>query len=167
MQRISIRNHNSIEELKEAARKTRDSAERQRINAIVKIKEGKSGLQIAEMLLVSRKAIGNWISSYNANGLKGLKTQKTGRKEGNHKWEAEIFNELAKEIDNTEQYWSVPIMNQWIQENYQQDIPHTTILYHLRKLGYSYTSARPHPYKGNPLLQEEFKKKVSKRWSKS
>ena len=76
-------------------------------------------------------------------------------------------NNLAKEIDDTEEYWSIPLMAQWIKNNYQQDIPHTTILYHLNKLGYSYTTSRPHPYKGDPLLQEEFKKKALLNWSKN
>lgn len=167
MRKIHLEEHNSIEELKEAVKKIRDGAERQRVNAIIKIKEGKSGPEIVEMLLISRKALGNWIRKYNTYGLKGLKTKASGRSDGNPKWDKQIFDELAKEIDNTDQYWSVPIMAQWIQKNYQQDIPRSTIWSHLQKLGYSYTSLRPNPYKGDPIAQQEFKKKASESYSKN
>lgn len=167
MRRINLENHNTLKELKDAAKKTKEIEERIRINAIVKVKEGKTGPQIVEMLLISRKSLGNWIKKYNHQGLKGLETKRSGREEGNPKWSKKIFKKLTKKIDNTEQYWSVPIMSEWIKENYQEDIPHSTILYHLNKLGYSYTSSRPYPYKGDEEKQEEFKKKALERWSKS
>lgn len=157
----------TITELLTAIKETTDVAEQLRIKVIIKVKEGKTGNKIKEELMVSIRSINTWVQRYRQNGLNGLKTKRSGRREGNPKWDKQIFNELVKEIDSTEQYWSVPLMNQWIKENYKQDIPDTTILYHLNKLGYSYTSARPHPYKGDPLAQQEFKKKVSKRWLKN
>jgi hypothetical protein len=32
-----------------------------------------------------------------------------------------------------EEYWSVPKIPKWIKEEYEQDIPHSTIEYHLHK----------------------------------
>jgi len=157
----------TIAELLTAIKETTDAAEQVRIKAIIKVKEGKTGNEIKNELMVSIRSINSWVQRYRQDGLKGLKTKRSGRKEGNPKWDKQIFNELVKEIDSTEQYWSVPLMNAWIKENYKQDIPDTTILYHLNKLGYSYTSSRPHPYKGNQKAQKEFKKKASERWSRN
>lgn len=73
-----------------------------------------------------------------------------GCPEGNPKWDPAIFDELVKEIDQGGRYWSVPLMQQWIKEHCQEDIPESTIWYHVTHLGYSHKSARPHPYPGDP-----------------
>ena len=130
----------TIPELLTAIKETTDVATQVRIKVIIKVKEGKTGNKIKKELMVSIRSINTWVQRYRQNGLSGLKTKRSGREEGNPKWDKQIFNKLVEKIDSTEQYWSAPIMNQWIQENYKQDIPHTTILYHLNKLGYSYTS---------------------------
>jgi len=46
-------------------------------------------------------------------------------------------------------------------------VPDETMRMRVKRAGYSYKSNRPSPYKGDEELQEEFKKTVSKMWSKS
>lgn len=155
-----------VSDLISAIKETTDVAEKTRIKAIIKIKEGKTGKEIARELIVSVRSINGWVKRYREKGLAGLKTKRSGRREGNPKWDKQIFNELTREIDNKEQYWSIPLMAEWIKKKYNKDIPHVTILYHLKKLGYSHTSARPYPYKADKDRQEEFKKTASQSWSR-
>jgi transposase len=58
-------------------------------------------------------------------------------------------------------------MQEWIKENYDKNIPSSTIEYNLHKANYSWKSNRPSPYKGDEEKQKEFKKKELRRWLKS
>lgn len=167
MKRIELSDRHSMSELDKAAGGCKDGFERLRMLAIIKTKENKSRVQIAKELKVSRRTLTIWIKNYNEQGLMGLKTKTSGRKEGNPKWPLEIFERLSKEIDDTERYWSIPLMADWIFRNYNKRIPQQTIWYQLRKLGYSCSSSRPHPYKANPKTQQEFKKRALVFWSKN
>ena len=77
------------------------------------------------------------------------------------KWDQSIFDDLVKEIDKGGRYWSIPLMQKWLKEHKKQDIPESTVWYHLNRLNYSHKSARPHPYRGDKERQEAFKKGAS------
>jgi transposase len=68
---------------------------------------------------------------------------------------------LCDKLDLMEEYWSIPKMQSWIEENYGVKIPLSTIHHRLGVNGYSFKSSRPNPYKGDPNLQAAFKKTVS------
>ena len=156
---IALQNHNSITELKNyIKKKSTDEQQKTRLRVILGIKEGHLKQDVAKRLVVHADTITDWVKIYNEKGIDGLATNKGGRKEGNPKWDTEIFKKLAKEIDKQEQYWSLPIMMQWIKEKYKQDIPLQTVWYHIDKQGYSYKSSRPRPHLGNKEKQEAFKK---------
>ena len=90
-------------------------------------------------------------------GFSALASNKGGRPEGNPKWDAEIFEALAKKIDKGG-YWSIPRMQEWINKHRQKDIPEQTVWYRMDQLNYSYKGARPHPAQGNKEKQDSFKK---------
>jgi len=101
----------------------------------------------------------NWIHAYNQKGLNGLATNLGGRPGGNPIWDISMFDTLVKEINKQTQYWSIPLMQKWIENKYKKDIPESTIWYHMTSLNYSYKSARPHPKEGDVKAQLEFKKR--------
>lgn len=153
-----------IPTLKHHLQTIRSPSEKVRVRAIIKIGEHKQIQAIAEELLISRRSISTWNKRFIQQGVLGLRDNNGGRKEGNPKWDTEIFDELIKEIDKQKQYWSIPKMMEWVEERFKKEIPEQTIWYQLDKRGYSYKSSRPHPYLGNKEKQESFKKGA---WVKS
>lgn len=155
---IALVEHHTIKVLKEMIKKCADQAQKHRIRAIINIQKGKTRAEVAEILACSRDSVTNWINAYNEKGIEGLLTNLGGRKEGNPKWDTDIFISLTAEVDKQKQYWSVPLMQKWILENKKEEIPGQTVWYHMKDLRYSYKSARPHPMKGDGEAQAVFKK---------
>jgi transposase len=107
-----------------------------------------------------------WITKYNSGGSLALASNLGGRSEGNPKWDAEIFDELAKEIDKGG-YWSIPRMQDWIKTHKKKEVPEQTVWYRMDKLKYSYKSSRPSPIGGDREKREVFKKGALLRsWSR-
>jgi transposase len=163
MNRVKIAPHHTLSELVLAKNKSSDDGQKLRLRAIINIKKGKLMRQISEEILVSQKSLGIWLGKYNKDGIVGLATDKGGRPEGNPVWETEIWDELGKMLKEKGGYWSIPLMQDWIQKEYKKSIPEQTVWYNLNRLKFSYKSSRPHPYKGNSELQESFKKRALQR----
>ena len=153
---LSVAAHDSIAELRTFLARTRDEGYRKRIRAIIRIREREPRGTIARSLGASRTSLCSWITKYNAGGLLALAPNKGGRPEGNPKWDAKIFDDLAKEIDKGG-YWSIPRMQEWLNQNKKKDIPEQTVWYRMDQLNYSYKSARAHPTQGNKETQDAFK----------
>ena len=154
---LTVVAHDSEHALRLLITKTRDAAWKQRLKAVLKAQEGKKRKEIAEALVTSERSVGTWIKEYNNGGIVALKTKPVGRKPGPQRWEADIFDDLVKEVDKGG-YWSIPRMQEWITQHHKKDIPEQTVWYRMDKLKYSYKSARPHPVQGNRDKQESFKK---------
>lgn len=157
---IVLRARDSTANLERVVKKTRDPAQRVRLKAILLRKRGKTPQEIAESLVVTDRSVTGWIRRYNQDGKAGLATQPSGRKEGNPKWDAMHFEQLAKAIDKGG-YWSIPRMQEWLTQHCAVNIPEQTVWYRMDRLHYSYKSARPHPVQGNKERQEAFKKGAS------
>lgn len=158
--------HDTVEELRKKIKASSDVAYRQRLKIIIAAKSGEKRSETAERLMTCERNVSVWVRRYNTGGSEALRTNKGGRPAGNPVWDAQIFVDLAKEIDTQKGYWSVPRMHAWITENKKEDIPEQTIWYRMDKLGYSYKSARPHPVQGNREKQAAFKKGASYRSSR-
>jgi transposase len=158
---IQLQNNHSYKELKDLLSKNKDELMKTRIRILLLIKKGLLRKTIADQLSVHIDTIADVIRRYNKNGLESLKTNKGGRPEGNPKWDKQIFEDLKKEVNKQKEYWSIPKMVTWISTNKKQQIPETTVWYHMtsKTLNMSYKSARPHPQKGDRVKQEDFKKK--------
>lgn len=156
--KIQLKNRHTIAQLEDAIKKTTDEAQKTRLRAIIKVKEGHTKTSVANYFVIGRLAVISWIKVYNEKGIDGLHMSKGGRPEGNPVWDPRIFSELTKELDRQRRCWSLPLMRVWITKKFRKDIPEQTIWYHLNLLKYSYKSVRPHPYKGDKEAQEAFKK---------
>lgn len=166
MASILVKNHETVESLREKIKKASDEAFKTRLKAILLAKRGKKRCEIVEQLTVNPGSVTLWLTRYNQGGTRALVFKKGGRPEGNPKWDMGIFHALANAID-AGGYWSIPRMQEWIRKNRQQEIPEQTVWYRMDQLGYSYKGARPHPVQGNKEKQESFKKGGSNRsWSR-
>ena len=155
---IELLHKNTVKELQSNLQHSKDEGQKTRLKVLIALRKGITRIAVGETLSINTNTITEIVRRYNKKGLPGLLTNKGGRKEGNPKWDTEIFSSLVKEIDKQGTYWSIPLMMKWIKEKYKQDIPEQTVWYHIDKLRYSYKSARPHPYLGNKEKQESFKK---------
>lgn len=157
---IPLENKHSYEELKSLLKKNKDELMKTRVKILLLIKKGFSRKEISERLSVNIDTITDIVKRYNKNGVGSLKTNKGGRPEGNPVWDNDIFEELVKEIDKQDKYWSIPIMQEWITENYKKSIPEQTVWYRMNKMnGMSYKSSRPRPHLGDEKKRDMFKKK--------
>ncbi len=166
MAHIHIQEHDTIAALRQKLKTASDEAYKTRLKAIRLALEGKKRYEISEQLVVDEKSVTTWLRRYNEHGTKALVSNKGGRPKGNPKWDASVFEELAKEIDKGG-YWSIPLMQAWLKKHHRKEIPEQTVWYRLDQLGYSHKGARPHPTKGSRERQETFKKgALSRSWSR-
>ena len=155
---IEITRSDTINDLKLTIKQSRDDAQKTRIRAIIRIKEGADREAIASEFVVDKGTVVNWVKAYNNGGTDSLKMSKGGRSEGNPTWDTEIFKKLLEHVENTKQYWSIPLMIKWIKDTYKEEIPYNTVWYNVTHSKFSYKSARPHPHLGSIEQQELFKK---------
>ena len=163
---LSVVAHDSVETLRKHISSIGDEGHRKRLRAIIRLKQGVLHGDVAARLGASRTSVCSWIAKYNTGGWKALSPNKGGRSEGNPKWNKDIFDDLAKEIDKGG-YWSIPRMQEWVESVKKLSIPEQTIWYHMDRLKYSYKSSRPSPIGGSKEKREAFKKGASPRsWSR-
>ena len=157
---IQLENKHSYETLKSLLENNKDELMKTRVKILLLIKKSFSRKEISGRLSVNIDTITDVVKRYNQNGVSSLKTNKGGRPEGNPIWDAKIFDKLVEEINKQDRYWSIPLMQEWIEQNYKKSIPEQTVWYRMRKMNrMSYKSSRPHPYLGNKTKQDNFKKK--------
>jgi len=157
---IKLSTRDTIAELRKAIKESNDEAQKTRIRAIINLRKGTTRTKTSEAFSVTRTTLRKWIVAYNKGGVDALKFSKGGRSGGNPIWNPTIFDDLAKEVDKGGKCWSIPMMQDWIEENYRKEVPESTVWYHIKRLDYSYKSVRPHPYKGDKERQETFKKRA-------
>jgi len=149
-------------ELKKLARRKKEPSIAARIRAVYLALEGRDAVQIAAVLGYSRRAVQNWVRSYNRHGLDGLKDQ-TGRGT-KARLNADQIQWLRQRIDQG------PTQDDGVCVFHAADIGHIIkqqfgISYSvrqiqrlLRKLGYRYLSGRPEHPKGDAQARSAFKK---------
>ena len=133
--RFIIKQHNTVEEIRQEMRKTRDGKYRLQLAVIERIMVNPKtrSPKIQKELVVGVNTITKYLRLYNEEGMKALKQMpKSGHNNGNPRWSDEIFEELFKEIDRQEQHWSSPKMQEWIESKYEVKIPLSTIKLMLR-----------------------------------
>lgn len=158
--KILLSPRDSIAQLERAIKQSDDEEQKTRIRVILAFKEGAKQKDVAKQFVIHRETVGIWVSTYNKGGVEALKMSKGGRPKGNPKWNGKIFEALTRKIEKGGQYWSVPLMREWIRKRFEVEIPENTVWYRVRDLGFSHKSARPHPYRGDRKRQVAFKRGV-------
>jgi transposase len=158
-------------ELKKIFRKEKDLRRAVRIRAVYLALLGKTAPQIAHVLGYTRRAVQNWVYSYNRRGLAGLDDNKgRGRKamlnEDQIQWLGQRIEEGPRPEDKVCVFHAADIQS-IIQKQFGLNYHVRSVRKLLKKLGYSYVSSRPEHPKGNPEARETFKKKSVLRSGKS
>ncbi len=161
MRAIKLKDHDTEEELLQEIRNTKNGRYQHRLRAVLFLKRGYKAKEVQKELLISSATYCSWIKKYNEHGKDILKEHKSGRKEGNPKYDANFFKEVYEALDAMDEYWSIPKMQKLVEEKHGIKVPYETMRLRIKKAGYSYKSNRPSPYKGDKELQEEFKKTQS------
>lgn len=154
---IKLKTRDGASDLKRAVKKSVDADQKNRIRAIINIKEEAAKTATAKRFVVSRASVISWVAAYNEGGVPALAMSKGGRSEGNPKWDISIFNDMTKEIDK-DGHWPIPRMREWLIKNKKKTIPEQTVWRRMNQLDYSCKGAGPHPAQGNKDKQEVFKK---------
>jgi len=161
MRAIKLKEHDTEEELLQEIRNIKNGRYQHRLRAVLFLKRGYKAKDIQKELLISSATYCSWIKKYNEHGKDILKEHRSGRKEGNPKYDAKLFQEVYEALDAMDEYWSIPKMQKLVEEKHGVKVPYETMRLRIKKAGYSYKSNRPSPYKGDKELQEEFKKMQS------
>ena len=157
--KIHLKNKHTIAQLQSAVKTSKDESQKTRLRALIQLKKGHTRTATAKEFVIDRKTLLFWIKTYNKEGVRALIMSKGGRPEGNPIWDKKIFNDLLKEVEKSKKCWSMPLMQEWIRKHKKKEIPESTIWYHLQLSGFTYTSLRPHPHKGDKKAQKAFKKR--------
>ncbi|MDR2033130.1 MAG: helix-turn-helix domain-containing protein [Helicobacteraceae bacterium] len=145
MSRVAaIRTDIPVSAIRRTIKNASDSAFRLRLMIIEKLlSEPDLSLQaVAESLIVNRETVTKCLRLFNQGGLDLLKPKRAGRKEGNPKYDGEIFLELVKTLKKTKEDWSVYRMQDYIREQHEVTVPESTIYYRIAKLGFGKRSRR-------------------------
>ena len=121
MAHLTVVAHDTEAQLRKKLRHAHDEAYKNRLKAILYAVKGKKRYEISSTLTVDEKSVTTWLQRYNEKGTPALITNKGGRPEGNPIWDADIFTDLAKEIDKGG-YWSVPRMQEWIKTHKKKEV---------------------------------------------
>lgn len=97
---------------------------------------------VAQALIVNRETVTKCLQLFNQGGLDLLKPKKAGRKEGNPKYDSEIFSGLVRVLERSNKSWSVYQMQDYILKQYGVEVPESTIYYRIAKLGYARRSLK-------------------------
>ena len=74
MSHITLKEHETIDTLREKLKKASDEAYKTRLKAILLAKKGKKRFGIVEQLVVDPKSVTTWLARYNKSGTKALVT---------------------------------------------------------------------------------------------
>jgi transposase len=149
MEKMDLRSASTQE--KEAIRK----------RAIRMHKQGWRNYEITEALGVNKNSVVNWISTYNAQGIKGLKEKARGRKTGERrlltieqekqvqKW---IHDKMPDQLKLPFGLWTRKAVVQLIKDQFNVSIAIRTVGDYLNRWGYTPQKPKRKAYEQNPKL---------------
>lgn len=140
---VRIRKDIPVELVRATIKNTSDGVFRLRLMIVEKLlSEPELSLQaVARVLIVNRETVAKCLQLFNKGGIALLKPKRAGRKEGNPKYESEIFVDLVRKLEKNSS-WSVNKMQEYLEKKHSVTVPESTIYYRISKLGYSLRKAR-------------------------
>jgi len=169
---MRVEAHQSLEDLKQQAKKQKQARVRIRLQAVVLAREGKTAVQIAAALGVARRPVQQWVARYNRGGVDALKEGRHSGKPPRLKREQE--EKLKARLD------AGPLPEDGVCTLRAADVKrilekefHVTyalkgVYKLLHRLGYSYLAPRPrHPRTADEPTRQAFKKTPWLNWKRS
>jgi transposase len=72
MPHLVVKDHETIQDLREKLKKASDEAYKTKLKAVLLAKKGKKRFEIVEQLTVDAKSVTTWLARYNKNGTQAL-----------------------------------------------------------------------------------------------
>jgi len=165
---IGMRDDYSGDDLRNLARTCQNGAQARRLMSLAAVVEGKSRLEAAQIGLMDRQTLRDWVIRFNDEGPDGLIDHKSsGRKS---KLTDEQKSQLAQLVEEGPGdhapgliRWRCVDLAVLVKERFGVDYHPATIARILHELDYSHISARPQHPKQDEEMIETFKKTSPKR----
>ncbi len=160
---IKLRADFSSKDLRALARKSDDGKQTRRLMALAGILDGLSRAQAAEIGLMDRQTLRDWVHRFNAEGPNGLKDRKSPGP--NPRLTTAQHDRLKKIISEGPDFAETGIVR-WrcvdivhvIKTEFEVEYHESTVGKLMHSLGFSHVSARPQHPKQDPEVIEAFKK---------
>jgi len=153
----------SAEELRAAARRSKDVAQARRLLAIALVLEGKSRTEAAEAAGMDRQTLRDWVHRYNAEGIEGLADRlrpgRPSRLSEDQKAElAGLIEEGPDVAVHGVVRWRCVDLKGEIKARFDVDLSERQIERLLKQQDFVRLSVRPRHPKADEAAQEAFKK---------
>ena len=160
--------HTKTDYLRKALKKEKDPKARTKLVACIHKKEGKTNVEIADILKVPRSTVGYWLSNISRGGIRRRRAIK--RKGAACKLNKEQRKQLVRNMmAGSGKFglgagtWTVPLVARHIKKEFGVDYDLHSVWELIRRLGFSYKAPRPaNPKRAGPKEREEFKKKAAR-----
>jgi transposase len=118
----------SVEALKDRLQKETRGRQKQRLQALYLLKTGqvKSRREIARLLGVGKKAVGNWLERYQAEGLDGLLSIRTHTNRAYSLTQAQE-KQLREKLSEPEGFPSYGAVHSWVNATFGLDLSYPTV----------------------------------------
>ena len=167
--RITREDH-TADQLRLAARRSKDSAAARRMLALALVLEGRSRTEAAQAAGMDRQTLRDWVHRYNERGLDGLADGwGGGRQPLLDKPQTERLAELVRTGPDLSQHgvvrWRRVDLARALQAEFGVSVAERTVGSLLRRLGFRRLSARPQHPRQDAAAQEAHKKTLPT-WSR-
>lgn len=157
------RNDYTAEQLREAAKHTKDADAARRMLALALVLEGKSRTEAAISCGMDRQILCDWVHRYNAKGIEGLhnRTAPGAKPKLSGEQESEVAELVRTGPDLAEHgvvRWRRIDLARVIEQRYGVKFAERSIGDLLRRLGFRRISVRPRCPEQDPAMQETHKK---------
>lgn len=169
---IPLRADYSAEQLRSAAKVSKDAAQARRLLALAAIYDGVSRTEAARIGVVTVQIVRDWVVKFNAQGPAGLidrrpPGQPSRLTDANRAAVAAVIETGPTPAIHGVVRWRVIDLCQWLWDEHRVVIAKQTLSRELRRMGYRKLSARPrhHAQKGGAI--DVFKKTSPRAWTRS
>lgn len=169
---IALRDDFDADQLRAAARASKDAGQTRRLLSLAAIYEGATRTEAARIGGVTLQIIRDWVLKLNAHGLDGLIDRKAPgqprRLDERHRAALVAMVEAGPTLAaHGVVRWRVIDLRQWLHDEFEVSVSEQTLSRELRELGYRKLSARPRHHAQVEGAIEDFKKTFPRAWIKS
>lgn len=171
-QAIAVRGDYTSGEVRQLAKRAKDTAQVRRLLAIAAVLDGASRAEAAKVGGMDRQTLRDWVIRFNEQGPDGLISipspgvpPKLNKK--HRAFLARIVEEGPIPAVHGVVRWRACDLIMRLHDEFGLSVSDDTVYRALKQLGFSHVSARPKAYKQDPDAVEAFKKTSSTAWRKS
>ena len=171
-QAIAVGRDFTSEEVRQLAKRAKDSSQARRLLAIAAVLDGESRQDAAKAAGMDRQTLRDWVIRFNekgANGLVNIPSPGAPPKlDDRHKaFLARIVEEGPMPAVHGVVRWRACDLVKQLHAQFGLSVSDATVYRALKELGFSHVSARPKAYRQDRQAIEAFKKISPGRWQKS